>query len=230
MESKKILIVVAHPDDEVLGCGGFINSFSKSNEIFSCILSGDVEAREKRPDLTLLNENITESNSILGIRESFVGQFPNIKFNNVDHLDMVQFIEKVIINIQPTVIVTHHPNDLNNDHFHVSQACQAASSLYLRRTDLNPLESLCFMEILSSTEWSYSNTQSTYQPNTFIELSEEDIDMKIQALNAYKDVMRPWPHSRSAEVIKSHAIYRGAQFGVKYAESFQTIFQKITKI
>ena len=86
------------------------------------------------------------------------------------------------------------------------------------------------MKILSSTEWSYSNTNSIFQPNTFIELSEEDIIMKIKALNSYNDVMRPWPHSRSAEVLKSHAIYRGAQLGVKYAESFQTVFQKIKNI
>lgn len=227
MKSKKILIVVAHPDDEVLGCGGFIHKYSKSNEIYSCILSGEVAARNKRPELNILKKNIEESNNILGLKDSIIGPFPNIKFNTVSHLEMVQFIEEAIIKFQPTVILTHHPNDLNNDHYQVSQACQAASSLYLRRTDLIPIETIGFMEILSSTEWSYSNTNSTYHPNIFIELSEQDIDMKIKALNSYKDVMRPWPHSRSAEVLKSHSIFRGAQFGVKYAETFQIIFQKI---
>jgi len=226
LQGKKILIVVAHPDDEVLGCGGFIHKYSKTNEIYSVILSGKVEAREKRPELEELLENINKANSILGIKKTFLGKFPNIKFNNVAHLEMVKFIEKTIIEVQPEIILTHHPNDLNNDHYQVSQACQAASSLYLRRKDLSPIEFLAFMEILSSTEWSYSNTNSTYQPNTFIELSEIDIDMKIKALNSYKDVMRPWPHSRSAEVLKSHSIYRGAQFGVKFAETLQTIFQK----
>lgn len=226
MTSKKILIVVAHPDDEVLGCGGIIAKYSSSNDIYSCILSGDVEARVKRPELERLNLDITKSNSILGIKESFLGNFPNIKFNNVDHLEMVKFIESIIIKVQPEYIFTHHPNDLNNDHLHTSLACQAASSLYLRRNDLKPIEYLGFMEILSSTEWSYSNANSNYQPNTFIELSEEHIELKIKALNSYKDVMRNWPHPRSAEVLKSLAILRGTQMGAKYAESLQTVFQR----
>jgi len=224
---KNILIVVAHPDDEVLGCGGIIAKYSETNNFYTCILSGTVEAREKRPELEELWENINKANSILGIKKTFLGKFPNIKFNNVDHLEMVKFIEEIIIEIQPEIVLTHHPNDLNNDHLHTSQTCQAASSLYLRRNDLKPIKYLGFMEVLSSTEWSYSNSNSNYQPNTFIELSEEHLDKKIKALNAYKDVMRSWPHPRSEEVLKSLAILRGTQMGAKYAESLQAIFQKL---
>ncbi len=223
---KNILIVVAHPDDEVLGCGGMIAKYSKSHNIYSCILSGDVEARTKRPEIEVLKRNIEQTEEILGIKKTFLGTFPNIAFNNVDHLKLVGFIEKIILEIQPEYIFTHHHNDLNNDHYHTSIACQAASRFYQRRDDIVPLNSLFFMEVLSSTEWAVSNTHSLFIPNTFIELSKEEFDKKMEALRAYTGIMRDRPHPRSVEVLESLAILRGSQAGVNLAESFQLAFSR----
>ena len=137
---------------------------------------------------------------------------------------MVNFIEKQIEAFDPSRIFTHHPADLNNDHLQVSRACVAASRLFQRKEGLLNLESIHYMEILSSTDWSFSNG-NTFQPNLFVEISEQ-INSKINALNEYKDVMREFPHPRSEEIVRGLASYRGGQSKQLYSEAFQTIFKR----
>jgi LmbE family N-acetylglucosaminyl deacetylase len=134
---------------------------------------------------------------------------------------LVKFIEDAIEQVQPDIIFTHYPYDLNNDHYQVSKACQAAARLFQRRK-IKPLESLYFMEVLSSTEWGFPVDSNTFSPDTFVEIGKKFLDLKIQALEAYKGVMRDYPHPRSIEVLEGLAAYRGSQAGLHYAESFKT--------
>jgi len=224
--SKIYLTVTAHPDDEALGFGAssFVLS-QKGHKIYNCILSGSVDARQNRPEVDELFRDTYKAQDIMGAEPPILGNFPNIKFNTVPHLELVQFIEKVIEEIQPDYIYTHHPSDLNDDHLCVSRACQAASRLFQRRKDIKPIKGLYFMEILSSTDWAFPTNVSSFLPNTFIEVGENAIDKKIESLKAYKGVMRPFPHPRSKEIIKGLAAYRGGQSGKMYAEAFQAVFQ-----
>lgn len=224
-----VLIVVAHPDDEVLGCGGTAAAMALSGmDVRSCILSGKADARHKRPKIEELLSNTIEAQKILGYKEPILGSFPNIKFNTVAHIELVQFIEAAIEKTEADTIFTNHPNDLNNDHKHTSFACQAAVRLFQRRSGVKPLRALYFMETLSATDWSIP-VGNDFHADTFFELGEEMLAKKIQALKAYKDVMRDFPHPRSEEVIRGLAAYRGGQAGMNYAEAFQTAFHALSR-
>lgn len=223
---KTYLTVTAHPDDEILGFGA--SSYILTNnghKVYNCILSGNVEARFKRPEVEKLYKDTCKAQKIVGAEPPILGDFPNIKFNTVPHLELVQFIEKVIEEVEPDFIFTHHPSDLNDDHLCVSRACQAASRLFQRRSDIKPIKGLYFMEIPSSTDWAFPTNVAPFLPNTFIEVGLEAVKAKIKSLTAYEGVMRPLPHPRSEEIIVGLAAMRGGQSGVKYAEAFHAVFQ-----
>lgn len=218
------LVVVAHPDDEILGFGATGASLVSKGEIVQAIiLSGQVEARSGRPSVEVLLSNAREANKLLGFNEPVIGNFPNLRMRSCSHLELVKFIEEQIHKFQPSRIFTHHPGDLNQDHTEVATACMAAARLFQRIQGVQPLSSLSCMEILSSTDWSFPASLNTFSPNSFIEI-EETLDLKILALSKYKNVMRDFPHPRSIEIIKGLAAYRGGQCGLRYAEAFQSIF------
>lgn len=220
------LVIVAHPDDEILGFGATGVKLVKQREVVQpAILCGNADARERRPSDKELFNDMQKANALLGFNKPTLGQFPNIRMNNVDHLELVQFIEKQILEFKPQRIFTHHPADLNDDHGQVSRACMAASRYYQRRDDIPPLQSLHFMEIQSATDWAYDTDRDGFRPNLFVEI-ESEIDSKLDALSCYRNVMRDYPHPRSVEAIKGLAAYRGGQSGQKYSEAFQTIFQR----
>lgn len=221
------LTVTAHPDDEILGFGGstFVLT-NKGHVVYNLILSGNVEARRHRPEDEELIKHATAAQKIVGAQAPIMGSFPNIKFNSIPHLDLVRFIEKYIEEIHPDVVITHHPYDLNNDHYHTSIACQAAVRLFQRKP-LKPLNALYFMEIPSSTDWAFPLDGQQFKPDSFIEIGEEGLACKLEALYAYEGVMRKYPHPRSKEVIRALALLRGSQVGRNLCEGFQTAMNVI---
>lgn len=222
------LIVVAHPDDEVLGAGATISRLTEAGHCVDvCIMCTEAKARSFRPEDKELNDDLNASQDILGIGKRYEGTFPNIEMNTEAHLHLVQFIERAIEGSAPDVVITHHPSDTNNDHLHTSLACQAAIRLFQRRSDMKPLSELWFMEVLSSTEWAVNSAMNRFTPNTFVEVGKERIGTKIRALSAYRGVMRPYPHPRSEEALLGLAAYRGAQAGCDYAEAFECVLRRI---
>lgn len=220
------LVVVAHPDDEILGFGATgANCVKEGETVHPIILCGNADSRTQRPSDEELYQDMMAANEELGFEHPVLGNFPNIRMNTVDHLDIVQFIEKQIVAFKPKRIFTHHPADLNDDHEQVSKACLAAARLFQRRDDIPPIETLYFMEILSSTDWSFPGVAEPFLPSTYVEI-ENSIEKKIKALNYYRNVMRPFPHSRSEEIVKGLAAYRGGQSGLRYAEAFQLVFSQ----
>ena len=221
------LTVTAHPDDEILGFGGSTFTLSQQGHIvFNLILSGEVDARKNKPIFNELQSNVFSAQRIVGAQDSFFGSFPNIKFNTVPHLDIVKFIENYLEILCPDVVLTHHPNDLNNDHFHVSIACQAAVRIFQRNQKMS-IKGFYFMEIPSSTDWSFSFGGQQFKPDTFIEINQLGLEKKLEALHAYEGIMRPYPHPRSIEVISSLAVIRGSQVGRNLCEGFQTVLNVI---
>lgn len=219
------LIVVAHPDDEILGAGATIHKLIKNgNRVAVAIMVSQAAARK---DLsTTLTEDEREALSLVGVEKIYHADFPNIKMNTVPHLELVKFVESCIEDWNAEVIITHHPSDTNNDHVQTSYAVQAASRLFQRREDVISLKALLYMEVLSSTEWSFDTSANRFYPNYFVEIGKAGIEIKIKALSAYKGVMRSYPHPRSKEAIEGLAAYRGAQAGCNYAEAFECVFRR----
>lgn len=156
-----------------------------------------------------------------------IGPFPNIQFNTVPHLQLVQFIEHAIDETGADTLFTHHPGDINDDHRHTSLACQAAARMYQRRNNGSALRGLHFVEVPSSTDWSFERPSGRFTPNTFVKIGPDLLKRKITALEAYEGVMRPYPHPRSAEVLTALAVLRGAEAGMEHAEAFETVFQDL---
>lgn len=221
------LVVVAHPDDEILGFGAAGSRLVKAGEtVQAVILCGSVDARTLRPTDAELNEDLLAANRAVGFAPPVLGAFPNIRMNTVPHLELVQFIEQQIIAFRPDRIFTHHPGDLNDDHLQTARACLAASRLFQRTSQVPPIRSLHAMEIPSSTEWAMPGPGRPFTPNLFVEVGVEGVEAKLGALACYRKVMRDYPHPRSREAITGLATCRGAQAGMHYAEAFETLFAR----
>ncbi len=221
-----VLIVVAHPDDEVLGCGATGAALAAAGHtVRACFLSSHAEARGARPADEDLSEDVSRAQSLLGFGTPIHGAFPNIRMNTVAHIELVRFIEEAMTATAAQIIFTHHPSDLNDDHVQTSRACMAAARLPQRRDSLLPLRRLYFMEVMSSTEWAFSPADG-FRPDTFVR-AESWLEVKIAALRAYRGVMRTFPHPRSEEALRGLAAYRGSQAGLTFAEAFETAYAAV---
>lgn len=223
----KYLLVVAHPDDEVLGAGASMWKWSQAGDIVEvAIMCTEAKARAFRPEDNELEDDTNDALKYVGISRKYEATFPNIEMNTVPHLELVQFIESVIKESEPDIVITHHPADTNNDHLQTSMACQEAVRLFQRRPEVKRIKEFWFMEVPSCTEWAINNAMNLFRPNTYVEVGKTGVEAKIKALSMYRGVMRPYPHPRSAEYISGLGAMRGGQWGCDYAESFETVLRK----
>ena len=219
------LVVVAHPDDEALGCAATIHKLVKEgHKVAVATMANHAAARANISDT--LAEDQKKAFEIMGVKKSYAADFPNIKMNTVPHLDLVQFVERCIEDFGVEAIITHHPSDTNNDHVVTSYAVQAACRLFQRKENVPALKELLYMEVPSSTEWSFDSSKNRFTPNYFVEIGKDGVELKLKAIAAYKGVMRPYPHPRSNEAIEGLAAYRGSQAGCFYAEAFECVFKR----
>lgn len=220
---KKVLVVVAHPDDEVLGCGGTLAKLSKEKyKIFILILGEGITSREKNRqrsknelDIIQLQEQAKKANKLLGVEETFFCDFPDNRFDTVAFLDIVKKIEEVKIKIKPDIIFTHYGKDLNIDHQITYRTVLTATRPLKHET----VKQIYSFEVLSSTEWSYP---LSFSPDTFFDISKT-IDIKLKAMKQYKTELREFPHPRSLEGIKLNANYWGMKINKKFVESFKLV-------
>lgn len=217
---KSIIIFAAHPDDEVLGCGGTIAKFSKLGfKIYSVFFSDGETARNVKNITKKINNRIKaakKSCKILGIKKVFFHNFPDNQMDKVPLLRVTKLVESYINKFKPEIIFTHFNEDLNIDHQIVSKATITAC----RPKKNNSVKKLLFFEIPSSTEWQIkSKKNSTFNPNWFEDISTTK-NKKLNALKAYGSEIPPWPHPRSLKSIKALMQWRGSTSGFKAAEAF----------
>lgn len=218
------LFVVAHPDDESDAAGGTIHKLiQEGNKVAVAIMVSKAAARRDLSETLSMDEE--EAMEILGVDRVYHADFPNIKMNTVPHLELVQFVESCIDDWKADAIVTHHPTDTNNDHVMTSYAAQAACRLFQRRPGVPQLKLFMYMETPSATEWSLDSSTKRFIPNYYVEIGKAGLETKIKALQAYKGVMRPYPHPRSNEAYEGLAAYRGCQAGLEYAEAFEIVYE-----
>ncbi len=222
MRKQTVLVVAAHPDDEILGCGGTIAKLSSDYDVYSLVLGEGVTARDtqrdaagRRQELVALQQQMKTANRLLGVKELFFHEFPDNRFDSVDLIDITKTIESLIEKLHPTIVYTHFGNDLNIDH----QMTNAAVLTATRPLPGQVVREVYAFEISSSTEF---NFPLSFTPDTFSDISAH-IETKISALDQYESEMRPFPHPRSTQMIRNIAEYWGVRVGVQAAESFKTL-------
>lgn len=221
---NRILVVAAHPDDEILGCGGTVRRLvNEGCEAYSLILSDGVTSRysEITSDVSeAIESRYKESlaaGSILGYKESLFCKFADNSFDKEPLLNIVKTIEDYILRIKPSVIFTHHYGDLNIDHQIVSRAVQTAA----RPMEDCPVKEIYCFEILSSTEWNFLS-RDKFVPNYFVNI-ETTLKDKLEAMKCYNSELRSFPHPRSIENLEITAKKWGSVIGYNYAEAFECI-------
>ena len=220
------LFVVAHPDDEVLGAGAFIYDSIKNGDEVGVAIFNSCDKTRYEENQTQIVDDLELSHEILGNPKRFLFNHEDGNFHLEDHRNMVQEIETVIRDFGPDVIFTHHPSDNNQDHAVIAQSCMEAFRIWQRgREDIEPIQALYAMEVLSSTDWGVSPSVRRFEPNTFASVSDEGLKAKIDALLCYENVIRERPHPRSIANIHALATIRGSQGGCKNAEAFQCLFR-----
>ena len=220
---KKIFIVAAHPDDEVLGCGGTILKHKKNGDkIFVLFVSEGVSARyTNKNDPKCLKE--IKDRQAMAIKASKIAKFEIVDFMNLKNLELGSYPHTYISNkiiecfkkYKPDVVYTHYEYDLNIDHYHTFfstfVACRPNSDYNIKK--------LLSFEIPSSTDWAIKDKNKIFCPNYFVDI-KPFMKTKKKLLSCYKYEMRKTPHSRSFKNIESLANYRGGIVGVENAEAF----------
>ena len=217
---KRVLIVVAHPDDEVLGCGGTIAKLVDQNCRVKVIFLSDGES--SRLNKKSLKKNNYRRNcaikamKVLGVKDYIFDDFPDNEFDKISLLTITKKIESEVKRFNPDTIFTHHNGDLNIDHQITSKAVLTACRPKIK----NNVKLILFFEILSSTEWNVVSKKNLFNPNWYEDITKY-IKIKIRAIKCYKSELRKSPHSRSIETLKALSIFRGSSSGVHNAEAFQ---------
>jgi N-acetylglucosamine malate deacetylase 1 len=218
-----ILVVAAHLDDEVLGCGATVAKWIDAGNVVNVLIMAegatsrdsvrDVSLKDK--ELSLLKRSANLAGEILGVSSVKILGFPDNRMDSIDLLDVVKVVESEIEQLQPKTVVTHHSGDLNLDHRVVHQAVMTAC----RPLPNHTVRRLLTFETPSSTEWQSPSLTTPFQPNWFEDVSKT-IGRKIEALKVYHSEMREWPHARSLQSVEYLARLRGASVGCEAAEAF----------
>lgn len=216
---KKILIVAAHPDDEVLGCFATVSRLVKEGaEAYTLILGEGKTARKTKSaeqELELLSSEIQKANERIGIKKTFTRHFPDNKFDSVPLLEIIKAVLEVKEELKPDIIFTHYKDDLNIDHRITYEAVITATRPMVDEC----VKEIYSFEVLSSTEWNYP---LSFSPNTFFDATKTLGD-KLDAMALYDSELCEYPHPRSLEGIKLQAAHRGMQCGLLYAEAFECV-------
>jgi LmbE family N-acetylglucosaminyl deacetylase len=218
-----VAVIAAHPDDEVLGCGGTIARLAKDGRPVHILLladgvssRGDAEIAETVPeDLVVRNKAAERACKILGCQSVQNLGLPDNRLDSLDLLHVVKVVENFIQKYRPSTVFTHHAGDVNIDHRVVHDAVIAAC----RPLPGHCVEELLFFEVPSSTEWRPPGSGPVFDPNWFVDIADV-LDVKLKALDAYMDEMRPFPHPRSLVAVEALARWRGASAGFEAAEAF----------
>lgn len=225
LRNKRIMIVVAHPDDEILGLGASMNRLINDYQVTThvIILGEGVTSRSENrelgkwtSELNIHKQNIKDAQKIIGYHSLNTYDLPDNRFDSVNLLDIIKIIEKEKTSYQPEFVFTHHGGDVNIDHQRtfesVITACRPLSNEIVK--------TIITFETPSGTEWRASSDPKHFIPNLFIEISLNNLNSKINGMQCYEYEKREYPHPRSPEALEVLAKRWGIVTGKKYAEAF----------
>jgi LmbE family N-acetylglucosaminyl deacetylase len=221
----KILVVAAHPDDEILGCGGTMTRLAREgHEVRIAILAEGMSSRYAQREevdpqqMKDLHSHAQQAADKIGAKELILCKLPDNRLDTVPLLDVVKTVEELVARFRPEVIYTHHPGDLNVDHGVVHRAVLTAT---------RPVTGQCVLEVYafevpSSTEWAFQRLAPPFRPNVFVDITDS-LETKIAALACYDTEARDFPHPRSPEALRAIATRWGSVVGLPAVEAFELI-------
>lgn len=220
-----VLVVAAHPDDEVLGCGATMAKLAAAGETVDVLILGEgatsrADSRDNG-DHDLVDQLAVDSRraaDVLGVHDVVCEGLPDNRFDTVALLDVVKLVERQIEERAPTAVYTQHGGDVNIDHQVVFRAVLAAT----RPVPGHPVRQVLAFEVGSSTEWAFGAFAPAFRPSVFEDVSGF-IDQKVDALRCYESEVRAFPHPRSPEVLVANATRWGSAVGVAAAEAFEPV-------
>ena len=225
MAASSILVVAAHPDDEILGCGATAaRHVREGREVYFAILGEGITSRHTSREetgasqLSQLREHAHAAARKIGVKDIFFHKLPDNRLDTVPLLDVVKLVEDLVQKLSPEVIYTHHPGDLNVDHGVVHRAVLTAT----RPMAGQSVREVYSFEVPSSTEWAFQRLEPSFRPNVFVDIAGT-LETKIAALACYDTELRAFPHPRSAEALRAIATRWGSVAGLQAAEAFELI-------
>lgn len=214
---QKVLIFAAHPDDEVLGCGGVIQHWVKREaKVYVCIVT-EGSSSQYPNDQSMIDKkkrHAQKANQILGVHKVIFLDLPDMRLDTVPHVILNRELESVINHIKPDIIYTHSASDLNLDHQKIHY-----STLVATRPFSSTIKTVYAYEVPSSSE---QNREEPFTPNVFLNI-EPYIKKKLRAMNCYTSELKIYPHPRSLLGIETLARYRGMSAYMLFAEAFQLL-------
>ena len=228
LKNKRVMLVVAHPDDELLGLGASMHKWIKEGHINThvIILGEGITSRSDTRDpskwdseLSIHRKNIKSAQAAIGYHSVSIYDLPDNRFDTIALLDIIKIIEKEKAAFNPDVIFTHHGGDVNIDHQRSFEAVITA----VRPMEQERVKTIITFETPSGTEWRAASDPRYFLPNLFVSVSEEDIEAKIKGMESYEFEKRNYPHPRSPEALKIQAQRWGIAVGKQYVEAFQLI-------
>lgn len=226
--NKKIMIVVAHPDDEILGLGATMHKLINDESTVTHVIilgegitsrSSDRNVEQWRDELSIHKTNIKSAQNKIGYKSVSIYDFPDNRFDSVPLLDIIKVIESEKANFKPDIVFTHHGGDLNIDHQKTFEAVMTACRPLKNET----VKTIITFETPSGTEWRASSDPRHFIPNLYITFSNFDLDAKILAMESYEFERREFPHPRSPQALKIRAQNMGINVGSEFAEAFMII-------
>ena len=219
---ERVLVIAAHPDDEVLGMGGTIAKYASRGDEVAVLIVTDGSTSQYRNDpklqeiLRAKKAEMSNCAGVLGVKHVFYGELSDMKLDVTPHIEINRVIENVISEFQPSIVFTHFIGDVNKDHQRVYEstlvACRPVSEQCVKR--------LFLYSVPSSTEWNVQTSTNVFLPNWYEDISGEWAERKYKAMECYRTELREYPHPRSIQYLRTADAAEGNRVGLLAAESF----------
>lgn len=224
IKGSRLLVIAAHPDDEVLGCGGLLAANAAVGGEGSVLVVSEGSSAQnggEKKAMTRRHDQLLQAAEIVGASEVEHWSYPDMRLDEVPHLELNGALQNYIAEKRFDTVLVHHPFDVNRDH----QIVYRSALVACRPAPHSPVDQLFTYHVNSSTEWAFGGPSERFCPTTFVDISSV-LDKKLEALAVYEEELREYPHPRSLEAVRNRALVFGSEAGLEAAEAFQLVYSR----